>query len=861
MQNDRPFLFALAGLLHDIGKVAVRADVGASRTWDDSGRADYKYKHALLSADFVEEHVPAQWRAPVLTAVGRHHLPQTPDDLLVTLADWLSAGERADPADDEQRRTHPRQLESIFGQLTAAGITLTDAERRSAYLPLAPLAMRDDRLFPSSARPESGIWQDYERLWQELERDAARLHAAHQSAGYLPTYVAGLQLIMQRLLWSVPSAYYRNRPDISLFDHCRMTGALAALLAVESRSPEQLATLRAGLSESDEQIALLIGGDMSGVQDFIYTISAKGATPALRGRSFYLQLLTEAVVRFLLRRLDLPATNVVYSGGGRFYILAAPTHASRLPEMQRHLSRILLQHHRGDLHIAVVARPLTAREFFAGRLAHAWRDLQQQIERAKQRRFQELALPDWLQLFAPQAGGDEALVCQVCGREHPGTKVERKSADDEGVRKCPPCSSYEALGDSLRKARYLRLVEEESSPAQETLTDRSPGGYAEVLAALALTVASHDELRQLPGPQAGGVSLETIWALSDDALAGLEPGPRRVVGRRLLVNVTPTITQPEIDALKEDRGFHDDLPKAGSVKPFSVLSRQSQGISRLGVLRMDVDGLGKLFSEGLGERATLSRIASLSFAISLYFEGWVEMLAAERNAREGEQLYSIYSGGDDLFFVGSWEAVVELARDIRRDLTRYGAGHPGLTASAGLALVTDKYPLAQAAQDAGRAEKAAKHFQRWTPTDPGGEKDAVSFLGQTLPWEQFGLGECAPGLDSAHALMHYLTEERDRPPRTLIRRLIQFHAQYDEAVLARQAAGKDRTWEAVPQVVYGPWCYRAVYALSRFTATAEKDKGVELRDQLQRDSFRSMTWIGLAARWAELALRRRGAEL
>ncbi|MDW8101235.1 MAG: hypothetical protein RML36_17335, partial [Anaerolineae bacterium] len=54
---------------------------------------------------------------------------------------------------------------------------------------------------------------------------------------------------------------------------------------------------------------------------------------------------------------------------------------------------------------------------------------------------------------------------------------------------------------------------------------------------------------------------------------------------------------------------------------------QSKGIQRLGVLRMDVDNLGKLFAEGFGENATLSRVAALSFAISLFFEGWVEVLA------------------------------------------------------------------------------------------------------------------------------------------------------------------------------------------------------------------------------------------
>jgi uncharacterized membrane protein len=39
----------------------------------------------------------------------------------------------------------------------------------------------------------------------------------------------------------------------------------------------------------------------------------------------YLQLLTEATARYVLRRLNLPITNLIYSGGGNFYLLAGPT--------------------------------------------------------------------------------------------------------------------------------------------------------------------------------------------------------------------------------------------------------------------------------------------------------------------------------------------------------------------------------------------------------------------------------------------------------------------------------------------------------------------------------------------------------
>ncbi|PJF45327.1 MAG: type III-A CRISPR-associated protein Cas10/Csm1, partial [Candidatus Thermofonsia Clade 3 bacterium] len=103
-------------------------------------------------------------------------------------------------------------------------------------------------------------------------------------------------------------------------------------------------------------------------------------------------------------------------------------------------------------------------------------------------------------------------------------------------------------------------------------------------------------------------------------------------------------------------------------------------------------------------------------------------------------LYAIYAGGDDLFFVGSWDAVVELAIAVRRDLTRYAAEHPGIHASGGVALVGGKYPLSQAADDAKRAEEQAKAL-RWRANGVEHRKDAIGFLGAALPWSLFGMEE------------------------------------------------------------------------------------------------------------------------
>lgn len=862
MRNEA---IALAGLLHDIGKLMLRAGVADRYDWQgNETKGDFEYKHAMLTATFVEELVPDQWRAEVLGPAGYHHKPQTRLDRIVQLADHLSAAERDDGLKDEHPRTeHPKQLLSIFCQVEADDQRLDDTHRR--YLPLRPLALSEQVVFPEKESQENEVWSAYKYLWDEFYLQAAELKHAHESRGDLPTYVESMLLLLQRFSWCIPSAYYRNVPDISLYDHSRMTAALAAVLDRPDVDDTWLDEVGHKTEESNRVAALLVGGDISGVQDFIYTITSRGATPSLRGRSFYLQMLTEAVARFVLRRLELPITNLIYAGGGNFYLLARPEDEQRLIETQQELSRVLLQQHRGALYVAVAGTPLKCADFFGGKISDAWKQLHGQLQEVKHRRFAELGSADLQQLFAPlDHGGNQEKQCSVCGLEHEQTKAVGDG--DDPPRKCPPCLAFESLGDELRKARWLLLTETKLPESDAGLTlEPSPGTWKDTLAALGLVVSL---FHAAPSVQDDG-RRRVLLALDDDALADLAPGVRVAIGRRLLVNTTPVLTQAErLDLLKSRALPDSELPSGEEpVKPFGVLEYQSHGMKRLGVLRMDVDNLGRLFQHGLGEQATLSRVAMLSFAVSLYFEGWVSNLADEinqRNRRDGaypiERLYAIYSGGDDLFFVGSWDAVAELAVAVRRDLTRYAAGHPGIHASAGIGLVGGKYPLYQAARDAGDAEEQAKSL-RWWDGAQWRRKDAISFLDEALPWNQFGAEaeEATPNYDTVHGLMHELISLMEEgAPTALARRLTEFYAEYRDARDKRLNTQSDSDWASGPQTVWGSWMWRTVYTLKRMEERSKnelKPDLARLRQHIVESNYRMIEPLGVAARWAELMQR------
>lgn len=60
----------------------------------------------------------------------------------------------------------------------------------------------------------------------------------------------------------------------------------------------------------------------------------------------------------------------------------------------------------------------------------------------------------------------------------------------------------------------------------------------------------------------------------------------------------------------------------------NVLEEGCVGNRKLGALRMDVDNLGTVFAEGLGNRYSISRVATLSRMLTFFFKSALPVLAS-----------------------------------------------------------------------------------------------------------------------------------------------------------------------------------------------------------------------------------------
>lgn len=814
-EHEEITLAALAGLLHDVGKFAQRADAPLREIADAEARRDVKYEHALAGYSFVQDFAGAlsPEARRLLSGVAYHHAPKSDADQRIRLADWLAAGERdeLDGAQDDQRVPY---LRSIFSRLQGFD--------EQWYLPLERLRFEHAALFPRQNNPvgwKESYRAEYFKLWQRFEKECESLKTISDPDIYLET-------LYQRMLeftWCIPSAYYRSVPDVSLYDHSRMTAALAACLAADKRDGAWCRNV----GEKDE-VALLIAGDISGVQNFIYTLASSGAAKTLRGRSFYLQLLTEVIADFMLRQLDLPPTNLIYAGGGNFYLLVGIHQRETLENLGLEVTKRLIEAHGGALHLTLAHVPLTQGDFQRARFADAWRRLHEAaLLPAKHRPLTALDAEELFELVGKPlgAGGDTDHTCSICGAEQ--QKGEQFEADESGaeeVRKCELCQSFEKLGSALARATHLIWLKA-LIPEQPSAVHSWQGGLENFGARVAVINVTRPLDKHNALPNLENVSLARISKVGTETHADQESRLYQTLGHIPSMQVTRPLAQM----------VPQDVPD------FNTLARNSRGTERWGVLRMDVDNLGRLFQHGFEHDQenilTLSRLASFSLSLRLFFEGWLPNLAAPQAEGEPdlrENLYLQYAGGDDLFLVGSWDALPLFAARVRQSFGDFTCKNPGVTLSGGISLATEKYPLYQAAREAKVAEDEAKGLRE--------TKNALTFLGQAVPWEHFALVR-----QQAYELTEWC--ERRNAPKALIQTLIEIASAYE----------RDRT-SRKPH--FGRWMWISFYQLTRAAARAKdthvKEGIIAIRDGIHDAMYKSggiIETIGLAARWAELLSR------
>jgi CRISPR-associated protein Csm1 len=418
---------------------------------------------------------------------------------------------------------------------------------------------------------------------------------------------------------------------------------------------------------------LLVEGDITGIQRFLYQLSnTKGVGKRLRGKSFFLSVLPVILGRFFLRELGYPMVNLLYAGGGKFQFVIGYEEGveQKLDELQRKVDEVLVKEFGGHLGVVLGWRRLKGGKF--GEIREEIYRLYEEIGRKKFQKFS--AVLENFDHLANSLEPDNYEMCPSCGV---ALKPEGK---EENL--CEWCKGFQEVGEKIPRAEYVVFSSKRGDLYLEGIGGVSVYSKAQ----------NHDTL-----------SGDTLLLLNRTDFED------KADGFFFLANTVPT---------KEEKGKI-------LVKDFEeMVEEEEEGYKLLAFVKMDVDNLGLIFSQGLKEDYSISRVATLSRSLDLFFSGYINTLLQKEEFKD--KVYVVYSGGDDMFFCAPWEIALKVAQEIKKNFEEYTCYNTHFKLSAGVFFQKPTYPIRFGAERAEEEKDNAK-----------ARGNSISLWGQSLFWEQF----------------------------------------------------------------------------------------------------------------------------
>ena len=682
-------------LLHDIGKVIQRA-------------TGERKKHALVGADWFDEIADNQ----VISDQISYHMANYQSDKLgndhlayiTYIADNIASGvDRRQSKEESDEEASAKIWDTYTNQADIFNVFGAQTDKR--YFKPTVLNLKSEPNF-ASATHEPFSKGDYAAIATRIKNELAEFE-------FNQAQIDSLLNLFEATLSFVPSSTNTKEiADISLAEHSRLTAAFALAIYdyLEDKGrhnyKEDLFTKASAFYE--EEAFLLASFDLSGIQDFIYNIATSGAAKQLKARSLYLDFMSEYIADSLLDKLGLNRANLLYVGGGHAYFVLANTEKTveTLVQFEKDFNQFLLANFQTRLYVAFGWGSFAAKDIMSElNSPESYRQVYQKASRMISEK--KISRYDYQTLMLLNRGGKSSeKECEICH------SVENLvSYHDQKV--CEICRGLYQFSKEIAHDHFI-ITENEGLPI---------------------------------GPNAclKGIAFEK---LSQEAFS------------RVYVK-----NDYKAGTVKATHVFVGDYQYT-TIDEYADLSKNENklGIKRLAVVRLDVDDLGAAFmagfsQQGNGQYSTLSRSATFSRSMSLFFKVYINQFASDK------KLSIIYAGGDDVFAIGSWQDIIAFTVELRQNFIKWTNGK--LTLSAGIGLFADKTPISLMAHQTGELEEAAK----------GNEKDSISLFSSdyTFKFDQF----IANVYDDKLEQVRYFFNHQDERGKNFIYKLIELLRNYE----------------------------------------------------------------------------------
>ncbi len=696
----------IGSLLHDIGKVVYRS--GDGRNHSQSGY-DYLKNEAKIDDQQILDCVRYHHAGHLKTAkIGDDHIAY-----ITYFADNIaSAVDRRESVQQEDGFDKKMPLTSIFNIL--------NGNNGNCHYARQVLNQENGINYPTD-QPVKMEDSFYQKIVRDITDNLKGISLKEE-------YINSLLSILEANLSYIPSSTSkREQADISLYDHLKITAAFAQCveqyLEAKGQRDYKEVLYKNAQDSYKEKMFLLYSMDISGIQNFIYTIASKGALRDLRARSFYLEIIMEHMIDELLSRLSLSRASLVYSGGGHCYILLPNTdYVKDTVEKQEELVNTWFLNTFGTaLYVAGGYAPCSAndlRNMPDGSYAELYQQMSRQISGKKAHRYGAAQI----RMLNTRAYEGERE-CVVCRRSGKVNKDER----------CPICAALQSMSGSILYNNFFTVISEYEEGALP-----------------------------LPGNRflVAGDKKELLHRMEQETYVRCYTKNDIYSGKHVTTKL-----------------WVGDYTTGDT---FEELASKAEGISRIGVLRADVDNLGRTFVSGFQRPdedtrfVTLSRTATLSRQLSLFFKCYINQILENGECdclgtKGKRNIAIVYSGGDDVFLVGAWNEVVEAFIDLKKALERFTQNT--LTLSGGIGLYQSGYPVNIMAKEVEKLEDQAKHIDG---------KNAVTLFEENgaYPWDVF-LNRV---LDEKFKVIYEFFEQSEERGKAFLYHLLELIRKIDEPI-------------------------------------------------------------------------------
>ena len=700
--DEKLICLQLGALLHDIGKIVRRAGLDSkehseagSNYLKDNNLLDDKYKDVY---DMIDYH-----HAKYLSSAD---LKEDSLAYIVYEADNIASGiDRIKYENEKIRGNEMDSLNSIFNVISVEKnnlkktFKLFDFDKNGFNMPIS----NNIKLTNS----------DYKKIIDHIKDN---LNSFKENIN--PEKLA---IVLEACCSYFPSSSYVDTPDISYYDHVKLTAAVAACFYLFDKENNIQNFKEEYFSDLDrnKKKFLLVSGEFSGIQNFIYTISSKMAMKSLRGRSFYLELFAEHIIDEILSILELSRINLLYSGGSHFYLLLPNTEKTKeiLDSYKEKINSFILEKMGTTIYFEMVYTETSAEELGNGlsekiktenRVGELFKKTSAKVSKAKLNKYSLDQLKELLD--------EDSFInkiksytkeCNICKKAEDESILKKNALDfgneGEGIELCNSCQGYIELGKRVSSLYHSNndkfIIEKECEKLEKgVIFPKYQEGYVNIL------IKNEDYILKNIN------KIHRYYAVNSN-----------YVGDKLCKNIW--VGNYNIIAKDEKENLIE----------FKNLVKKSKGIERLAVFRADVDNLGTLFQSGFENKSskepyknvTLSKSVVLSRYLSDFFKRKINLILEKKDAaKDNNELFRkycdiicennsnprdiviVYSGGDDVFAIGTWNDIIEFSIDLRTAFKEFT--NDKITLSAGIAFFSENYPIHQMAEKTGNLESLAK---------------------------------------------------------------------------------------------------------------------------------------------------------